>query len=352
MPLTHPAGALPFMAADSITGYPLTGKDKEKNTYLCTEAKLKRECFPKNENEKVFDNMVTEKGDNSTLAVCHIDGNSMGIRIRKIMSEITRYEDAIPRMRKISIEIAQVFMETFQAMTDYMETLAPVVKSSAKTKLYRKIIVAGDDITFVCNGKLAVPAVKYFLENIGEEKDYSACGGIAYFNSHFPFSDAYQVAEACCESAKKRAKEEENRGEENRIGNFMDFQVCTNVRAANLDTYRDKHYLSEQGLVIARPYFVPTKKNRGAMNEKNEKYSIARFLYWGDFFHKMPRNKAKDLRNVIPMGKNEREKELSFLESRGYKILVKEKEEYRIWYDALEIMDLFIGGNAENENND
>jgi len=52
------------------------------------------------------------------------------------------------------------------------------------------------------------------------------------------------------------------------------------------------------------------------------------------------------------MGKNEREKELSFLESRGYKMLVKEKEEYRIWYDALEIMDLFIGGNAENENND
>lgn len=352
MPLTHPAGALPFMAADSITGYPLTGKDKEKNTYLCTEAKLKRVCFPKNENEKVFDNMVTEKGDNSTLAVCHIDGNSMGIRIRKIMSEITRYEDAIPRMRKISIEIAQVFMETFQAMTDYMETLASVVKPSAKTKLYRKIIVAGDDITFVCNGKLAVPAVKYFLENIGEEKDYSACGGIAFFNSHFPFSDAYQVAEACCENAKKRAKEEENRGEESRIGNFMDFQVCTNARAANLDAYRDKHYLSEQGLVIARPYFVPTKKNRGAMNEKNEKYSIVHLLYWGDFFHKMPRNKAKDLRNVIPMGKNEREKELSFLESRGYKMLVKEKEEYRIWYDALEIMDLFIGGNAENENND
>ena len=243
-------------------------------------------------------------------------------------------------------------METFQAMTDYMETLASVVKPSAKTKLYRKIIVAGDDITFVCNGKLAVPAVKYFLENIGEEKDYSACGGIAFFNSHFPFSDAYQVAEACCENAKKRAKEEENRGEESRIGNFMDFQVCTNVRAANLDAYRDKHYLSEQGLVIARPYFVPTKKNRGAMNEKNEKYSIVHLLCWGDFFHKMPRNKAKDLRNVIPMGKNEREKELSFLESRGYKMLVKEKEEYRIWYDALEIMDLFIGGNAENENND
>lgn len=62
--------------------------------------------------------------------------------------------------------------------------------------------MAGDDITFVCNAKLAIPAVRYFLENLGNEKDYSACGGIAFFNSHFPFSDAYQVAEACCDSAK------------------------------------------------------------------------------------------------------------------------------------------------------
>ena len=28
---------------------------------------------------------------------------------------------------------------------------------------------------------------KIFSENIGEEKDYSACGGIAFFNSHFRF---------------------------------------------------------------------------------------------------------------------------------------------------------------------
>lgn len=40
--------------------------------------KAERAAFPKNEDEKVFDRMVTEKGDNSTLAVCHIDGNSIG----------------------------------------------------------------------------------------------------------------------------------------------------------------------------------------------------------------------------------------------------------------------------------
>ena len=204
MPLTQPVGALPFMAADSITGYPLSYR--ENGTYFCTEAKLKRAAFPKNEDEKVFDRMVTEKGDNSTLAVCHIDGNSIGKRIQNIMREIDSYNDAIRVMRSLSMEIAEVFGTTFEQMTAYMRELSVKVKKNAENQLYRKIIVAGDDITFVCNAKLALPAVRYFLSQVGEEKDYSACGGSAYFNSHFPFSDAYQVAESCCDNAKKRAK--------------------------------------------------------------------------------------------------------------------------------------------------
>lgn len=82
MPLAQPVGAMPFMAVDSITGYPITYM--ENNKYYCTESKLKRQAFPKDEREKVFDDMVTGKGDNSLLAVCHIDGNSMGKRIKKI----------------------------------------------------------------------------------------------------------------------------------------------------------------------------------------------------------------------------------------------------------------------------
>ena len=52
---------------------------------------------------------------------------------------------------------------------------------------------------------------------------------------------------------------------------------------------------------------------------KNGKYSVEKLIYWSKYFTMyMPRNKAKHLRNVIPMGTNELEKEISFLESRGY----------------------------------
>lgn len=349
MPLAQPMGALPFMEADSITGYPITFKTRDG--FLCTESKLKRDAFPKDESEKIFDNMVTEKGDNSTLAVCHIDGNQMGMYIKNQMGNITDYKQAILTMREISKKIADTFRQIFQEMVIYMDSLSPRVKEPVTNKLYRKIIVAGDDITFVCNAKLAIPAIKYFLTHIGEHSNFSACAGIAYFNSHFPFSDAYQVAEACCENAKERAKEAKNRVADGSIGNFFDFQICTNIRAANLKSYRSKHYSDGKNLFIGRPYYVPVLSRCEELNTVNEKYSIEHFEYWERLFSKMPRNKTKQLRNIIPMGKNALDRNLSFLASRGYKQLESKRLDYPIWYDALEMMDLFIGGDADENKN-
>lgn len=360
MPLNMPVGAMPFMEADPITGYPIVSHEKEGD--FSTEAKLKRGAFPEQEDEKIFDNMVTEKGDSSTLAVFHIDGNSMGNSIRMKMEEKENYEDAVRTMRELSLNISGTFRQTVDKMRTYMDSLSQRVKDTDK-KLYREIIVAGDDITFVCNAKLALPAVEYFLKHIGDSGEFSACSGIAFFNSHFPFSDAYQVAEACCDSAKKRAKLDENKvittsgkksGETvGRVGNFLDFQICTNISAARLDSYRDRHYRNDGKLCIARPYYVPCSNDQ-KMNEKNDRYNIGQLHMWQKYFKEMPRSKAKGLRNVIPMGENEIKKEVSFLKSRGYSGFGDSVKQYGIWYDALEIMDWLIPDEEEmtDENTD
>lgn len=361
MPLNMPMGALPFMAADSITGAPLTRKERDGN-YYSTEAGLKRAAFPEQEDEKIFDNMVTEKGNSSTLAVFHVDGNSMGNKIRETMNGIKGYEDAIPKMRELSLNISRQFRAAVDEMKAYMDSIAPRIKDTKGHKLYREIIVAGDDITFVCNAKLAIPAVKFFLENIGKKGEFSACGGIAFFNSHFPFSDAYQVAEACCESAKKRAKQAECKGDNDKIGNFLDYQICTNIRASELEAYRDRHYTVEGKTFIFRPYYVPFEKDDWNMNGKNDCYNISRLIYWLRYFTQeedaedladtsIARSKAKSLRDTIPMGETELKSELSFLKSRGYGKLKAEYEKdvrtAAIWYDALEIMDWTIKGEEE-----
>ncbi len=362
MPATQPMGALPFMAADAVTGYPITEYDKQLQKYLCHESALKRaKAVDKDGNqvgEKILDDMVTEKGDNSSLALCHIDGNSMGLRIQAEMRDIASYSEAVPKMRRLSQEIAQTFEGSFKDMCTYIDEIAPSIKKMSSGKhLYRKIVLAGDDITFVCNAKAAIPAVKRFLGSLGEKAGgYSACGGIAFFNSHFSFSDAYEVAEACCDSAKQRAKEKDNRKADGAVGCFFDYQICTNIRAAKLDSYRDKNYVIRGKSFIARPYFVASAGDNGAFVKQHEKYSVEKLTYWLDYFtgKDIPRSKAKELRNIIPQGENAIRRELSFLKSRGIDLEVNdgyENDIYKVWYDALEIMDLYVSKEAADEDN-
>lgn len=115
---------------------------------------------------------------------------------------------------------------------------------------------------------------------------------LLFFNSHFPFPMLIG-GRACCDSAKGRAKELENRGNDNAIGNFFDFQICTNVRAAKLKSYREKHYVSGADYFIARPYYVVPKVDRHELNAVNETYSVAHLDEWSEQFgkKKMPRSK-------------------------------------------------------------
>lgn len=371
MPEVKPVGAMPFMAVDSITGYPLSKIEKIKNEdgeieqkkWLCTETFLKREKFPKGESaEKILDNMVTEKGDNSSLAIVHMDGNNMGKRIQKIMSGKTDYLEAITTMRKISMNIKNGFQEAYSVMENYIDTkLAPKVTGNRAGKLQRKIILAGDDITFICNASVAIDAVVEFLHQVSEKKLYentelseednlkeyafSACAGIAFINSHFPFSDGYKVAEECCESAKKKAKAAENRADgavEGNIGNFLDYQICTHIKAADLELYREENYVVE-GLtdsIINRPYYVPCKvlESYSDLNKRNHAFDISKMLTAIGKFQKIPRGQAKTLRNSYGLGYAEVDKYITFLKSRKVTLPEDIKE---CWYDALELMDLY-----------
>ena len=92
MIVSHPLGALPVMDIDAKTGYPIVSNPEGKWVSIQEEKveetirKRKKEEDVRadiNRAEKIFDNYVTQKGTDSTLAVVHIDGNNMGLRIRE-----------------------------------------------------------------------------------------------------------------------------------------------------------------------------------------------------------------------------------------------------------------------------
>ena len=407
MPYSGCLGAVPVVVVDDMSGFPYSIEGKEKlkgkpeyNDRLSYESIQKLVSYYENYKEgqeRVHDNLITEYGRESTLAVVHMDGNNMGMRIRALMEDEADYAEAVKKMRLISKNINHSFKDSFENTQKYIQewvesSTNDVLKKRVegqKAQYIRKILVAGDDITFVCNAGLALPFVKHFVQDVSgkamfgepteenlERYGFSVCAGIAYSHSHFPFRSAYEVAEECCSMAKKRAKEEKNKllpGEKGeRIANWVDFQVCKSVHSIDLRKSREKNYsLSEKEWLLRRPYYVdvvhPDHNDEDRpcyreFNRMNAQYSYRIFERIMDYFKynpEMPHSLAKEFRNTYPLGRNAVEELVVFARSRNKlkgdivdETLSGTGEDLGFvqldgkcvaaWYDALEMLDYYI----------
>lgn len=357
MIVSKPLGALPVMRIEVKTGYPL-GKNGSAETCLKREANARQ--LTGDRAERVFDNYVAEKGVDSIIAVVHIDGNNMGLRIREQLQGIRDYQEAVRRMRRISCSINYSFKQTFQEMADHFN------KKAVKGKSYfvRKILVAGDDITYVCNGRIALATIEYFCRKAAgltmtgdtdaesiQKYGFSVCAGAAFINSHFPFHVGYEVAEECCKSAKECAKKEQYM-DHGRIGSFVDFHICKNVHAQNLKLMRQREYQTNgRYSLLARPYYISTEQEGGLGRLNEEAFAFERFKVAAGYFRNednMPRSFAKELRNTYAQGEGLMKPLVSFLKSRGWKLPDGEDNAFREdhtakWYDALEMLDYCEG---------
>ena len=319
--------------------------------------------------DKILDNYKQEKG---TLAVVHLDGNNMGLRIRALIEGKTEYTEAVNEMRKLSFHINTSYKKVFEEMQQHFH-------ADGKQRI-RKIIVAGDDITYVCAAEVALASVEYFCKHIVKytmlgsceifsteaEKQavvtkygFSVCAGIAYMKSHFPFWVAYETAEECCDSAKERAKQPMHM-DGDRVGNFVDFQVCKNIDASDIEAVREKEYVTAFGENLClRPYFIETDMDYGFMENRKKPYTFFNLKQWITYFSNeanIPRHFAKQLRNTYSEGENKVQLLQNFLESRNHKmpklqneadgknqsyVESKDGEKVALWYDALELMDLY-----------
>lgn len=361
---SRPIGALPVMDLELSTGLPLglkkvAGDSVSHETYLkrMAEQKIRENVSVNNKN---FEEYIEEKGTDSTLAVVHIDGNNMGMRIRSLIEgeSSTDYSVVVSKMRKISKSIDEAFKEAFDKMAEFFNT--PFANGVDCGVL--KVLTAGDDITYVCTGKIAIATVECFIENLrgktlgynenSEKYGFSVCAGIAYMGSHFPFSTAYEVAENCCESAKNKAK---SLMKGDRVGNYFDFQFCKNIQALNLEEVREREYMTAEGeQLLLRPYEIAGKDSGINDFETMLKKPLNIFANLSEKDErKLPRGFAKKLRNTYSLGQTQVKIFTKFLESRNWKLPDGDYEafvdnggiNYAKYYDALELMDCYVDYN-------
>lgn len=198
-------------------------------------------------------------GGNSYIAVVHIDGNGMGRQILEVLYANEEYTKAVGVLREKSEEISHIFRNTYKAvllkLCKHTELLKKVNQGKVLLPL-RPIVLDGDDFTFLCTAELAVPIAAGFLTELsksqeGSNRKITACAGIAFVHSHFPFNEAYRIAEDMCSKAKdkwyRERKEEKNSQENSQENNFLDFCVLKGTEVGGIQGHREWQM---------RPYYV------------------------------------------------------------------------------------------------
>ena len=218
------------------------------------------------------------------LAVVHADGNGVGqmllnfkylcgaAAIADIAQSNAHYVDAL---RRFSLALHQCGLA---ACRYALEKLADRT-SKEKIVALVPLIAGGDDLTVVCDGKIALTFARDYLKSFEEETaradlhegiireiagnansgypSLTACAGIAIVKPHFPFHAAYDLAEDLCQSAKV-VKEVVKTSEGATIPcSALDFHVLYDSSAFALDPIREKLWADGGGTrLIGQPYII------------------------------------------------------------------------------------------------
>ncbi len=325
---------LPIFAQESFKGDPIT--DFIDNKHVSTEQRLKRQANYKNTVFQQYEkNCVKEtedlkrkKGEDSYIGVVHIDGNGMGQWIDGKLAETGKdFTSAIQKHRELSLQITNYFREIFKKTVDKFVKGTDGNTSEKEEKLpLRPLILDGDDVTFICQGDLAIPFTLEFLNQLKNgdfNTQISACAGVAFVHSHFPFNLAYDIAEQCCQNAKHVYYKEKHKHDEDEIQEcYFDFYLVRGSYVQTMEEQRDN-----------QTYLDPKIYN---VEELEELYNMMQRLN-NDDEKTWPHSRLIALYEAYLQGKEVVELVHLEAESRGYdKIEVSEE---RLLFDALQLLD-------------
>ncbi len=361
---TIPTQVLPFTQVDYRTSMPLykkiaIAKEPIIEKKVCKESYCKYQKYweleKKNRDtfgEKILDNLVTEKGVDSHLAVIYIDGNNMGAKVQNCLkrsdgTDYTSYDDCVARLRQFSINIQKNYID--DRMKDIDNAFAKKYSKNEKLKKRRFVIYAGDEINFICNAKDALMIAETYLNNLDKVDDgdgvkHSACAGIAIFHSHTPYSEAYRIAEECCESGKDRMKQKKA-GD----ASMVDVHYCQGAIGINLEKIREK----EVGELISKPWFVT-----GYPEGDKTEVSLDMVKTMVEQLNQLSRSNVKGLAEVAKHSQTRLNMELSRIlaHNKDVKELfghIEDKELMRkMLYDVVILYDLWFAKEKEDNKNE
>ncbi|RKX53361.1 MAG: hypothetical protein DRP50_05985, partial [Thermotoga sp.] len=279
----------------------------------------------------------------SYVAVVHIDGNQMGDRFKSCGS--------LEGLRDLSKSVRKATKSTFHSMIERLirkiedKTLSEkndfvFERDDGKTILpVRPIIIGGDDITFVSEGRLGVWLAETFMREFTKQKvsmgkkPLSSCGGIAIVKTKYPFFRAYKMAEYLIDKAKRRSRGVKS-------SSYIDFLASS--RGWVGEEIDKNYYEVPAGNLHFGPYRID-----GVVSEDSHIENLKNIIKG---LKELPRNKVMQLREVLYRDERDAKMFVEELNARGYKLPEIPGFNYhkKIWqdkktpyFDAIEIMEFY-----------
>ncbi|MBD2139034.1 hypothetical protein H6F32_15975 [Anabaena sp. FACHB-1237] len=384
-------------AVDTSEGY---SRRDEEDTYLIsreTKAKLKVVShanerlikeFGEVFNEEIYDfpyrtdYLGRSEGDSSYVAIVYADGNGMGNRFQNCGKDKSD-EEAIIDMRQLSADVEKAGISALRKVVEIVsnsiengEVIGTIAKFSLKKskngKFYfpfRPLVFGGDDVIFVCDGRLGLELAAIYLrefenQKVSDHEKLTARAGVCIVKTHYPFARAYQIVEDLYKEAKNFIREERERLKETLeepqkyYCSTLDWHFAASGLIGSLGEIRQREYQVAPGNLIMRPIRL---KDHDTDDEQWRNWS--NFINVVEHFNgqfddvegneqwKERRNKVIALREVIREGSNRTKQftstygiktlpplsQLDNLENSGW------FDNRCVYFDAIEALDFYIG---------
>jgi len=244
----------------------------------------RKACFP-----DVLDEMGRTRGDTSLIGVVHVDGNGIGKRIQRwlvsklddksitddgLIDEYCKWSEALTKLGEDVLQAVITRLvdriEHDQKNGGFFVCGQPSSPRQLDFELgtdrdrairlpLRPILLGGDDLTFVCDGRialdLATTALRAFVEQSSSVPDLTflgeapvtACAGVAMVKAHTPFNRSYQLSEDLCNSAKQAKRDAEPD-----TNCWIDWHIGTIRPDESVVDIRERQYQGQE--LTCRPY--------------------------------------------------------------------------------------------------
>ena len=367
LPFGAPLGSLPVVRACATTGLPASVFSREENDvneWISHPAACKRkEVGYKDHPGRARKNIANEfksvlkkkqrfaieldkelggSEGQSYIAVVHADGNGMGGLLNDVINETyEKNTDFLHYLRAFSASISMLSKSALEKTLLYFRDALALPLEGLRLREnvfpFRPIVYGGDDLTFVCDGRVGLHLTEYYLQRFaegdinvcGKKQSVDACAGVAIVHTKFPIVQAYHFADELCGLAKARRREKNiNNNEE--VGSWLDFQIIQEGATSSITALREAQYRSLDGEELhQRPYQVPDEWNEFTTILKN-------------FRSKWPRNRAKGLLEVLTKGSAATQKFVNGAKWRGLDVSMCER--ISDCFDPLEAIDFYLEG--------